>query len=198
MRVHYLQHVPFEGIGAIGEWAALRGHVLTGTELFRRPVAAPPRQARRATRGRSRPSRPPGGHGRPHEHLRGSGVSLAGGRKGLHRGGDRRRQVGSRHMPRSPAPRRRARRHRLERAPARDRLVSGGIDPGGARASRCSPASRTGSPRSTGTATPSPSPRELRTWLRRRPARTRPSPTTVAGSWDCSSTWRRRTNRSPS
>lgn len=34
MRIHYLQHVPFEGIGAIAEWAAQRGHTVTGTELF--------------------------------------------------------------------------------------------------------------------------------------------------------------------
>ena len=37
MRVHYLQHVPFEGIGAIGEWARSRAHVLTSTEMFQRP-----------------------------------------------------------------------------------------------------------------------------------------------------------------
>ena len=42
MRVHYLQHVPFEGIGSIEEWAALRGHVLTGTEMFRTAVAPAP------------------------------------------------------------------------------------------------------------------------------------------------------------
>jgi GMP synthase-like glutamine amidotransferase len=34
MRIHYLQHVPFEGIGAIAEWAAQRGHTVTGTALF--------------------------------------------------------------------------------------------------------------------------------------------------------------------
>jgi GMP synthase-like glutamine amidotransferase len=35
MRVRYLQHVPFEGVAAIGEWAADRGHRLEATELFR-------------------------------------------------------------------------------------------------------------------------------------------------------------------
>ncbi len=46
MRVHYLQHVPFEGIGAVGEWARSRAHDLTSTEMFpgpgpdRRPIAA--------------------------------------------------------------------------------------------------------------------------------------------------------------
>jgi GMP synthase (glutamine-hydrolysing) len=48
MRVHYLQHVPFEGVGAIGEWARSRAYVLTSTEMFQRqgldrsPVAARP------------------------------------------------------------------------------------------------------------------------------------------------------------
>ena len=34
MRVHYLQHVPFEGPGRIAAWAADREHDLTGTHLF--------------------------------------------------------------------------------------------------------------------------------------------------------------------
>lgn len=38
MRVHYLQHVPFEGIGAIGDWILARGHVLSGTRLFEIPA----------------------------------------------------------------------------------------------------------------------------------------------------------------
>ena len=42
MRVHYLQHVPFEGIGAIGEWARDRAHALSGTEMFRLPEAGSP------------------------------------------------------------------------------------------------------------------------------------------------------------
>jgi len=33
MRIHYLQHVPFEGPGAIAAWAKARGHVLTGTRM---------------------------------------------------------------------------------------------------------------------------------------------------------------------
>jgi len=35
MKVHYLQHVAFEGIAAIGDWADARGHAVSGTELFR-------------------------------------------------------------------------------------------------------------------------------------------------------------------
>jgi GMP synthase-like glutamine amidotransferase len=34
MRMHYLQHVPFEGIAAIGEWASARGHEVSRTLLF--------------------------------------------------------------------------------------------------------------------------------------------------------------------
>jgi len=34
MRIHCLQHVPFEGPAAIGNWAAARGHGLTATPLF--------------------------------------------------------------------------------------------------------------------------------------------------------------------
>lgn len=41
MRVHYLQHVPYEGTGAIGEWAHTRGHALTGTEMFRQGLPRP-------------------------------------------------------------------------------------------------------------------------------------------------------------
>ena len=35
MRIHYLQHVPFEGPGFIAEWASGSGHRLTGTALFK-------------------------------------------------------------------------------------------------------------------------------------------------------------------
>lgn len=35
MRIHYLQHVPFEDPAAIAEWAAHRGHELTGSHLYR-------------------------------------------------------------------------------------------------------------------------------------------------------------------
>jgi GMP synthase-like glutamine amidotransferase len=39
VRVHYLQHVPFEGVGAIAGWAAARGHSLSCTEMA---VSPPP------------------------------------------------------------------------------------------------------------------------------------------------------------
>ena len=35
MRIRCLQHVPFEGPGAIGDWAATRGHDLATTEAWR-------------------------------------------------------------------------------------------------------------------------------------------------------------------
>ncbi len=34
MRIHYLQHVPFEGLGNIETWAMSNGHTLTATRLF--------------------------------------------------------------------------------------------------------------------------------------------------------------------
>lgn len=34
MRIHYLQHVPFEGLGTIEAWALNNGHTLTATRLF--------------------------------------------------------------------------------------------------------------------------------------------------------------------
>ena len=34
MRIHVIQHVAFEGPGAIGEWAQERGHTITVTEQF--------------------------------------------------------------------------------------------------------------------------------------------------------------------
>jgi GMP synthase-like glutamine amidotransferase len=34
MRVHYLQHVPFENPGYIGDWARQQGYELSGTALF--------------------------------------------------------------------------------------------------------------------------------------------------------------------
>ncbi len=34
MKVHYLQHVAYEGIGSIQEWAEARGHPLAGTLMF--------------------------------------------------------------------------------------------------------------------------------------------------------------------
>jgi GMP synthase-like glutamine amidotransferase len=35
MRIHYLQHVPFEGSGYFQSWAEEQGHELTGTRLFK-------------------------------------------------------------------------------------------------------------------------------------------------------------------
>ncbi|MEO8962417.1 MAG: type 1 glutamine amidotransferase, partial [Ginsengibacter sp.] len=34
LRIHYLQHVPFEGLGSIAEWAISNGHILTATQFF--------------------------------------------------------------------------------------------------------------------------------------------------------------------
>ena len=34
LRIHYFQHVPFEGLGSIEAWARARGHALTVTRLF--------------------------------------------------------------------------------------------------------------------------------------------------------------------
>jgi GMP synthase (glutamine-hydrolysing) len=34
MRIHYLQHVPFEGLGNIENWALLRGHQISDTQLY--------------------------------------------------------------------------------------------------------------------------------------------------------------------
>jgi GMP synthase-like glutamine amidotransferase len=34
LRIHALQHVPFEGLGHIGQWIAAQGHTLTLTRLY--------------------------------------------------------------------------------------------------------------------------------------------------------------------
>lgn len=34
MKIHYFQHVPFEGLGRIADWARDRGHTLSHTALF--------------------------------------------------------------------------------------------------------------------------------------------------------------------
>ena len=34
LKIHYLQHVPFEGLGSIAEWVSLNGHDLTATHFF--------------------------------------------------------------------------------------------------------------------------------------------------------------------
>ncbi len=42
MRIHYLQHVPFEGLGSIETWAEQQGAVITSTRLFNdEPLPAP-------------------------------------------------------------------------------------------------------------------------------------------------------------
>jgi len=38
MRIHYLQHVPFEDLAQISLWAQLRHHSITGSRLFESPV----------------------------------------------------------------------------------------------------------------------------------------------------------------
>jgi len=35
MKLHYLQHVPFEDPAGIGDWASANGHVMVGTHLYR-------------------------------------------------------------------------------------------------------------------------------------------------------------------
>ncbi len=34
MKIHYLQHVPFEGLGSIENWALTEGHQITSTRLY--------------------------------------------------------------------------------------------------------------------------------------------------------------------
>lgn len=34
MRIHVFQHVPFEGLGAIGPWARANEHTLSATRFF--------------------------------------------------------------------------------------------------------------------------------------------------------------------
>ncbi|MBN1441715.1 MAG: type 1 glutamine amidotransferase, partial [Planctomycetes bacterium] len=42
MRIHHLQHVPFEGLGTIEEWARSRGHEISRTRLHAGdPLPAP-------------------------------------------------------------------------------------------------------------------------------------------------------------
>ena len=38
MRVHYLQHVPFEGLGVIEQWLASKGAKVSVSQLFRGDV----------------------------------------------------------------------------------------------------------------------------------------------------------------
>lgn len=37
LRIHYFQHVSFEGLGSIAEWATSNGHELTSTQFFINP-----------------------------------------------------------------------------------------------------------------------------------------------------------------
>src|SRR5271170_6697939 len=34
MRIHYFQHVPFEGLGCIAQWAAEKEHTVTATRFY--------------------------------------------------------------------------------------------------------------------------------------------------------------------
>ena len=34
LRIHYLQHVPFEGLGYIETWAKQKDHILTSTKFY--------------------------------------------------------------------------------------------------------------------------------------------------------------------
>lgn len=34
LKIHYIQHAPFEGIGCIDYWAQAKGHVLTSTKMY--------------------------------------------------------------------------------------------------------------------------------------------------------------------
>ena len=38
MKIHYLQHVPFEGLGSIASWIDANGHSVTRTTLYLKPV----------------------------------------------------------------------------------------------------------------------------------------------------------------
>lgn len=41
LRIHYIQHVAYEGIGCIDYWAQAKGHVLTSTKIFEEPIIYP-------------------------------------------------------------------------------------------------------------------------------------------------------------
>ena len=38
MRIHYLQHAPFEGLGFIAQWARTKAHVLTATRFYEQSI----------------------------------------------------------------------------------------------------------------------------------------------------------------
>ncbi len=37
MRIHYIQHVPFEGLGYIKTWAKNSGYILSSTKMYEKP-----------------------------------------------------------------------------------------------------------------------------------------------------------------
>jgi GMP synthase-like glutamine amidotransferase len=41
MHVHYLQHVPFEGLGFIEDWLKTNGHSISSTPLYEQPAGMP-------------------------------------------------------------------------------------------------------------------------------------------------------------
>ena len=43
MRAHYLQHVPFEGLGSIQPWLEKEGYEITNTKFFESPLLPDPR-----------------------------------------------------------------------------------------------------------------------------------------------------------
>ncbi|MEP6627076.1 MAG: type 1 glutamine amidotransferase [Ginsengibacter sp.] len=42
LRIHYFQHVPFEGLGNIEEWASVNGHELSSTKFYLDPALPAP------------------------------------------------------------------------------------------------------------------------------------------------------------
>lgn len=44
MRIHWLQHVPFEGLGTIAEWAVRNGHSLQATRLWAKELLPDPEE----------------------------------------------------------------------------------------------------------------------------------------------------------
>ncbi len=42
MRIHYFQHVPFEGPASVEHWSTSKGHTLTGTQLYRSDLVPNP------------------------------------------------------------------------------------------------------------------------------------------------------------
>ncbi len=210
MRVHYLQHVPFEGVGAIGEWARSRAYVLTSTEMFQRqgldrsPIAARPAPHPEAPPVALNAPDPPSLVFPESEDL--DFLIVMGGPMNVYQ------EAQNPWLP--------AEKGFIASMIAAGKLVLGvclGAQLGGGRTrrpgvegttiprsdgtrytsrrpvarSRCSQNSRQASRLFTGTGTPSPSLPAPSTSRRRKPAPIRPSPTTAAESSDCSFTWRR-------